>query len=171
LIDIPELYSSRRAVIGFDEVAYGVGGIELYQVGELEDAQTGSSVDTDGRSLVGRHPGSWSADWIVIGSETACGDPIFISAKAPYPVFTAIHGEGVWKPEPVAPSIERFWECLATFKRFAAHRGSPDEAAAYPPDDQETEAFVEEVVRPCDGNAAAVEFWTTQAEIGMEEKE
>jgi hypothetical protein len=172
VIDIPEPYSSRRAVIGFDEVAYGVGGVELYQVGELEGAQIGYSVDTNDRSLVGSRPGSWSADWIVISRETACGDPmIFISAKPPYPVFTAMYGESVWIPEPVAPSIERFREWLAAFKRFAAHRGSPDEAEANPPDGQETEAFLEHVDRLCDGNAAAVEFWTTQAEIGMVDEE
>ena len=94
MIDIPESYSLRRAALRFDDVANGVGGIKLGQVGELDAAQTGYSVDTAGRSLVGNGPGDWSSDWIVIGFETACGDPLFLSAKPPHPVFMAMHGQG-----------------------------------------------------------------------------
>lgn len=102
MIRAPERYLSQRAALEYDEVSYGVGGIALYRADELDSAQLGCSVDTTGRSLVGDDPGSWSSDWIVIGNETACGDPIFLSVAAPYSVFTAMHGQGEWTPDLVA---------------------------------------------------------------------
>jgi len=168
--DIPEIYSLRRVALGFDDVAYGVGGIELYQVGALEVAQTGYSVDASGRSLTGNGDGDWSPDWIVIGFETACGDPIFLSTRPPHPVFTAMHGQGDWSPGMIAPSIERFWDCLETFRRFAAGRGSPVEAETNPPDDIQIEAYLREVLRFCDGKPAACGFWAVEAQIGMNDE-
>jgi hypothetical protein len=170
VIDIPESYPLRRSSLGFDAVPYGVGGIELYQVGELEGAQTGYSVDTEGRSLTGSDPGDWSSDWIVFGFETACGDPIFLSSGQPHSVFTAMHGEGDWSPDVVAPSIEKFWDCLEIFRGFAAGRGSPGELEANPPNDTEIEAYLQALLRCCDGDPAAVAFWAAQAEIGMDDE-
>ncbi len=72
-------------------------------------------------------------------------------------------------PTLVAPSIERFWNLLETFRRFALHRGSPVEAEENPPDDGEIQVYVEEVLRLCDRNPDAVGFWAAQAEIGMNE--
>lgn len=158
-------------MLEFDEVAYGVGGVELYDLGQIEAAQTGYSVDTSGRSLVGDGPGDWRSDWIVIGNEIACGDPVFVSIKPPHPVFTAVHGQGEWTPELIAPSIERFWECLEAFRRFAIHRGSPVEAEANPPGGQEIEGYLEEILRLCDANPDTVVFWAVQAEIGMNAEE
>jgi hypothetical protein len=166
----PERYLSRRAALDYDEVAYGVGGIALYRIAELDAAQIGYSVDTKGRPLVTDGPGSWSSEWIVIGNETACGDPIFLSATPPHPAFTAMHGQGEWTPQLVAPSIDTFWECLDTFRRFALHRGSPVEMQENLPNDWEIEIYLEDLLRLCSRDPSAVGFWAVQAQIGMEDE-
>lgn len=170
MVEIPKSYSVRRSALDFDAVAYGVGGIELYQVGELEGAQTGCSVDSERRSLTGSGPGDWSSDWIVVGLETACGDPIFLSSGPPHPVFTAMHGEGDWSPDIVASSVEKFWDYLEIFRGFAAGRGSPLELETNPPNDTEIEAYLRALLGRCDGEPAAVAFWAIQAEIGMDDE-
>src|SRR5690242_21907650 len=119
MVVVPDSYLSRRSTLGFREVSYGVGGIELDDVEELAEAQLGYSVDPSGRSLVGSRPGDWQEDWIVVGHDTACGDPIFLSTKSPHPMFTAMHGQGEWLPEIIAPTVDSFWACLLVFKRFA----------------------------------------------------
>jgi hypothetical protein len=112
VIEIPKRYSTYRAAAATGEVAYGVGGLELYDLNELEAAQMGYSVDPSGRSLAGTGPGEWRAHWIVVGHETACGDPIFISTDWPHPVYSAIHGEGACSPSVLAPSVESFFGCI-----------------------------------------------------------
>jgi hypothetical protein len=164
---VPNPYASKRVTLDFREIAYGVGGVELYDLGELDAAQLGYSVHPNGRSLVGSSPGEWQQDWIVIGHETACGDPIFLSTKPPHPVFTAMHGQGKWEPKMISPTMESFWECLQAFKQFAIGRGNPVDLQRNPPDEAETEAYLKEVFRFCDDDANAVVFWYVQAEIGM----
>jgi hypothetical protein len=171
VIEIPQSYYSARVTLGFGSVACGVGGIELYDVSKLDDAQRGYSYDSDGRSLVGSGPGDWLSEWIVIGHETACGDPIFFSTNPPHPVFSAMHGAGTWSPRTVAPSLERFWTCLEIFKGFAVGRSNPVELQANLPGDEEIRAYLMQLLRLCDGDLAAVEFWGIQAEIGMEDEQ
>jgi hypothetical protein len=171
VIEIPQSYCSGRATLGFDSVKCGVGGIELFDVSDLEARLRGYSHDGKGRSLVGDGPGDWLSEWIVIGHETACGDPIFLTKNPPHPVFTAMHGAGAWSPRTVAPSLERFWECLEIFKRFAVGRSNPVELEANLPDDEEIRAYLMQWSRLCDGDLAAVEFWGIQAEIGMEDEQ
>jgi len=163
----PELYSAKRTNLGFDEVNYGVGGIKLFELAELENGQIGYSVKADGQSLTGRGPGDWREDWLVIGYETALGDPVFLSTQPPHPVFTAFHGQGTWTPDLIAPSVERFWDCLDAFRRFAHRRGSPAELELNPPEEQEIEDYLSEVLHLCDGNVDTVVFWSVQAQIGM----
>jgi len=146
--------------LSFREVGYGVGGIELYELGELDAAQLGYSVHPSGSSLVGNSPGDWQGEWIVVGRETACGDPIFLSTKSPHPRLTAMHGQGEWIPKIIAPTLDRFWECLQAFRSFAIGRGSPGEADANPPDDAGIQAYLEEIRRFCNGDVNAVVFWT-----------
>jgi hypothetical protein len=164
------VYSSRRKALGFDEIAYGVGGIELYRLDDLESSQAGYSTDRTGRSLVGDGPGDWSSAWVVIGHETACGDPIFLSIEPPHPVFMATHGKGEWTPDLIAPSLEIFWNCLETFRRFAANRGSPGEGEANPPNDEQIGAYLEELLFLSGRDARTAVSWAALAEIGMEDE-
>src|SRR5262249_16007758 len=58
------------------EVSFRCGGIKLLNLAELEDGQIGYSVTPDGKSLCSGEAGAWDPNWLVIGHETACGDPI-----------------------------------------------------------------------------------------------
>jgi hypothetical protein len=81
-----------------------------------------------------------------------------------------MHGEGEWTPDPVAPSIDTFWECLETFRRFALHRGSPVELQENPPEDSEIETYLADMLRLCNRDPVAIGFWAVQAQIGMDDE-
>jgi hypothetical protein len=164
-----QLYSLKRNALGFDRVDYGVGGIELYPVQELESAQVGYSLDPNGRSLVGDGKGYWHKEWLVIGHETACGDPIFVSKDHPYPVFTAIHGQGEWDPTLVAPSVEQFWRCLHVYRDFTAPYGGFIDAETNARDPKDEEAFIREISTICEEDIEAVFSWAVWANIDLTE--
>jgi hypothetical protein len=88
-LNIPEKFPRERAAAGLDRIDYGVGGIVLLDPSELAEGQIGYSVTLDGTTLVGGGDGDWHFDWLVIGYEHACGDPIFMSGLCPYFANTA----------------------------------------------------------------------------------
>lgn len=163
----PEVFPSGRSALGFDQVECGAGGIVLLKPSELEDGQVGYSVDPKGKSLAGEDDGDWSLDWIVIGTETACGDPIFMSTNPPYPVFTSIAGESAWQAKLVAPSLDSFWKCVDTFRQIASGRANPTQLEANPLSDEQIDGYQRNVAGLCGGNEDAIDFWNVQAEIGM----
>jgi hypothetical protein len=170
-LNVPEQFLRERAAAGFDRIEYGVGGIVLLDSARLAEGQIGYSVTPEGTTLIGGGDGDWHSDWLVIGCESACGDPIFMSVIPPYPVFTAMHGQGSWDPKLVAPSIDVFWECLRRFRHFAEARSYPVQLEANPPSHDEITTYLQDVGRLCNGNADAVDFWLVQGEIGMESDE
>jgi len=157
--------------VGFDRIDYGVGGIALLSPAELEQGQIGYSVTPQGTTLIGDGDGDWQFNWLVIGYETACGDPIFMSVVPPHPVYTAMHGQGSWNAKLVAPSLDIFWKCLEVFLQFATGRGSPVQVDANPPSDDEVAAYLQSIDQLCNGDADAHDFWLVQAEIGMQSDE
>ena len=69
----------------------------IFGLNDIEEGQIGYSVDQDGNSLVSVEEGAWKAEWIVIGYETLCGDPIIIDTnEAGFPVSSLMHGMGDW---------------------------------------------------------------------------
>jgi hypothetical protein len=164
---IPQRYLKERTVLGFDRIDYGVGGIVLLSPADLPDGQIGYSVTPEGTMLAGDSEGDWRFDWLVIGNEAACGDPIFMSINPPYPVFTAIHGQGSWNARLVASSLDIFWKCLMVFADFATDRSNPVQLQRNPPGDTQITAYLKDLQLLCDGNEEAIEFWSVQAEIGM----
>ena len=108
----PDWYAEWRATFDVDTVECGVGGIQLLRSDEVPGGQVGFSVASDGESLDDVGPGNWRPEWVVIGRETVCGDPIFASEETPHPVFSAMHGVGSWEPRLVAPSIAVFAQCV-----------------------------------------------------------
>jgi len=154
----PEWYAHWRARLDFDSVEYGVGGIQLLQPDELPRGQVGFAVTSDGKSLVGTALGDWRSEWLVVGHEIACGDPIFASQDAPHPVFSAMHGEVFWEPKIIAPSIEVFAPCLRAFQAFAAGRSSPVEIEANPPTRERQAQFLSVIRNLTDDNQDALGF-------------
>jgi hypothetical protein len=161
-------YRAWRDRLGFDQIEFSVGGIDLFRPEELEEAQVGYAVAPDGRSLVSEEPGAWQADWVAIAYETSFGDVIFASRTAPHPVFTSVHGEGTWEQRAIAPSLEAFGACLEAFQQYAKDRGSPGELEDNRPSHDEQAAFVDAVRRHTGGNQSALDFWMLTAEIQQE---
>jgi hypothetical protein len=108
------------------EVSLGYTKIHIYHPDELESGQVGYSVSQSGATLVGNQDGDWRKNWLVIGYDETCGDPIFIDTlvKA-YPVFTAVMGRGRWDPKPVAISLEAFASSISVVATLACSRESP----------------------------------------------
>lgn len=157
-MDIPKRYKEiRKALPG--EVSFGCGGISLSAVEGLEQEQVGYSMAADGTTLCKEQDGAWRASWVVIGHETACGDPIFIdTATEAMPVFTGIHGEGAWRPNPVASSAEAFAKCVQEFSRISIGRSNPVELEAKPVDDHERTGFLRRIAE-LNRTSSAPEFW------------
>jgi hypothetical protein len=97
--------------------------------------------------------------WVVIGYETGLGDPLFLdTALASLPVFTAMHGEGTWKPVPVARFVEALGLCLEEFARISEGRSNPVECEANPVSDDERTVFLRRVAELNQARNAP-EFW------------
>lgn len=168
VLSAPDWYAPWRDTLDFDTIGYGVGGVELFRPENLPKGQIGFAVGTDGKSLVGVGPGDWRPEWVVIGYETACGDPIFTSEESLHPVFSAMHGEGSWEPKLVASSLDTFRDCLLVFRRFASDRSSPMGLDANPPTAEEQAQFLQDIRSLTNGDQEALNFWAVQVEIDLE---
>lgn len=157
-MNIPDRYRNVRQLIP-DEVNFGSGGIRLFALADIEEGQVGYSIAADGTSLCSKEDGAWRSCWVVIGCETACGDPIFIETDtAAVPVFTAMHGQGSWHPNPVATSPEIFAKCVDAFSKIAAGRGNPMELQDHPLTDEERKDYLGRIAE-LNQTSTVPEFW------------
>jgi hypothetical protein len=105
------------------EVSVGSEGVHICSLADLPGMQRGYCISSAGEPLCGDADGDWKKEWVVIGYETTCGDPIFIdSAVERYPVYTAMHGEGRWDPRPIAVSLDGFRQALEAIAQVAQGR-------------------------------------------------
>jgi hypothetical protein len=157
-MDVPKRYKEiRQSLPG--GISFGCGGISLSPLEGIEQEQVGYSVAADGTPLSSEQDGAWRPSWVVIGQETACGDPIFIdTASAAMPVFTAIHGEGAWHPNPVASSAEAFAKCVQEFSHISSGRSNPVEREANPLGVEERKRFLDRLAE-LNGTTSAPKFW------------
>ncbi len=152
-------FARFRALIPFDDVSFGCGGLHVFRPDELEEAQVGYSVAPDGSSLCTSEPGAWQPEWMVIGTNTGVGDPIFVdTSRHELPVLTAIHGEVSWDRMPVAPSLSAFGNSLLAFADLAKGRSNPVERDEKPITDVERNKFVQQL-RLFNGSEQYLEFW------------
>jgi hypothetical protein len=63
------------------EVSIGFTTIRIYSEAEFLSRQIGYSVDSKGSSLAGNGKGNWLEEWIVVGYDDSCGDPIFVNVN------------------------------------------------------------------------------------------
>jgi len=163
-MNIPSRYNDLRQALP-EEVNFGCGGIKLFSSPEIEGQQLGYSVAANGSSLCTGAEGAWQPSWLVIGCESALGDPIFIDTDDDaLPVFTAMHGEGAWEPNPIATSAEAFANCLKEFARIAAGRANPGEHNANPVGDDDRKRFLNRIAE-LNRTASAPEFWDVMLEF------
>jgi hypothetical protein len=94
---IPPEYLRQLELLPIRSIDLGAFGILVYDEASLSEAQTGYGGD------------DWSTSWLVIAYDTGHGDPFFIDGADPrFPVYTAMHGCGAWKPSLVASSFRNF---------------------------------------------------------------
>jgi hypothetical protein len=156
---VPEGYATALAKLPTLEVSFDVGGLELFPVLSLENAQAGYSRTPEGTSVVVQDSGAWKANWMVIGRETCCGDPIFVDVEdVSVPVFIAPHGEGSWNPQQIAISIEAFAACFQEFALIAKSRANPVAIKEHPVEDSERAAFLSRIEQLNQGSTGQ-EFW------------
>lgn len=126
MISIPATFRNWRALLPFDEISLGFGGIRLVALAELKDSQIGYSESLEGKDLCTGAPGDWRSDWVVIGEDTCVGDPLILDTSSEVlAVFTAMHGQGQWDPYPVAASLEGFNAALHAIVRLSHGRENP----------------------------------------------
>ena len=125
------------------DVSIGYSGIELVNESEITSHQIGYSVTSDGESLIGNGAENWKANWVVIGHETGCGDPIFIDSNRPdYPVYTAMHGSGSWEPKIICRTYDSFIRIIEKLEKLAAGREYPTRLEEKPMTQTEYDEFL-----------------------------
>jgi hypothetical protein len=130
---LPERYWEVRSSHGFDQIDFGVGGILLFKAAEIEAGQLGYSKHPDGSSLCSGKSGAWQRSWIVVGHETACGDPLIVDVSDPaLPILTDFHGQEEWQPSCIAISLDAFVSSLKEFANIASGRSTPIQRDANP---------------------------------------
>ena len=126
----------------------GYSSVHLWHPSELAKRQVGYSIGPDGKPLSGNRDGDWRSNWLVIGIEGQCGDPLFIdTATAGYAVYTAWHGEGRWDPKPIALSLDGFRAALIAVGKAARGRDNPVALEKNPLTAREREEILEEIQR------------------------
>jgi hypothetical protein len=143
---IPPQYAPWLSALGFGEIRFAVGGIQLLKPEELEEEQIGYSRSEKGKSLCTGKAGSWQPEWLVIGSDTGLGDPIFIDTSRPgLPVLTAMHGGDLWEPRTIARSLEHFAVALRAFQEISVGRENPAALERNPLSTKELEHAVQRI--------------------------
>ncbi|MCI1695699.1 hypothetical protein [Aneurinibacillus aneurinilyticus] len=99
--------------------------IEICTINELDEAQIGYGIDSEGNSLI-KGEASWDEDWIVIGRETMCGDPIIAdAAEAGYSISILMHDMESWEGGSyLAESISEFLKHLQYIGIFIEQNGT-----------------------------------------------
>jgi hypothetical protein len=139
-------------------VSLGYMALTLFRKDALPDAQMGYSLDPDGNDLTGPERGDWRANWLVIGYEDLCGDPIFIDAGSPgFPVYTAAQGIGHWRPELISSSFENLLAILDKVKALSLGRENPVLLKQNPISSVQAERVLAEIER--DNAGVEMEFW------------
>jgi hypothetical protein len=159
-----EQYIELRRAVLLDKVSCGYRTVTLFPTAELGDAQIGYSVGDAGEDLTGTSDGDWQANWLAIGYEDVCGDPIFIDlSESALPVFTAAHGQGRWDAELIASSLTGFLKALAEVDRISTNRRNPVELERHPLSEVEREQVLKQIAKV--NGKGNLEFWESWFEV------
>ncbi len=110
------------------ETIKGYVNFVIFSKDQLDEGQIGYSTNSKGQSLITEEEGSWNRNWIVIGYETMCGDPIIIDLNEEgYPVSSLLHGIGSWEGgTPLAASLDSFYNSLKDIGLFISEEKIPE---------------------------------------------
>ena len=159
-----EEYIEVRKAIPLEKVSCGYRTVTLFSAAALAEGQVGYSVGEAGEDLTGENDGDWRANWLVIGDEDICGDPILVDlSETDLPVFTAAHGQGRWDPEMLASSLAGFVKALAEIDRVSQNRRNPVLLEAHPLSKVERERVLKQIAKVI--GKANLEFWDAWFEV------
>ena len=141
-----------------EEVSFGITTIRIARAENLAELQVGYARDPQGRPLTGEAEGDWRPNWVVIGEDDTSGDPIFIdSAQDGFPVYTAMHGQGHWKPIRIASSLQGLGHALHALVEATRGRQNPRALESSPLTADERAAVVFQIHQHNPG--IHLEFW------------
>ncbi|UUZ79100.1 hypothetical protein LJK88_28185 [Paenibacillus sp. P26] len=147
----------------FHEISLGYRTVTLFAEEQLEQAQVGYSIDLKGQSLCGTEEGSWLAQWLVIGFEDETGDPIFVDVHdEQFPVYSAVHGQGDWRPFQIAVSLTKFVTALGYIKELSHGRENPVALEQNPIPSIKRKEVLDRISQ--DNQGIDIEFWETWLE-------
>lgn len=159
-VTIPEKYKLARTELGFDEVGIGFNGITLFTLDELDGAQIGYSKSPNGESLCEGREGQWQPQWLVIGNEPVCGDPIILdTSDSNLPVFYDLHGQGKWEPAIIALTLDTFIESLREIRKLSVGRSDPVSLVQNPVTEGERARVIEKIKSLNSGDDSSTSFW------------
>ena len=142
-----------------EEVSFGVTTIRIARASGLKKLQVGYSTDPRGVPLSGEAEGDWKSYWLVIGEDDTSGDPLFIdTSQGGFPVYTAFHGQGSWKPTLIAASLEGFGRALNILLELARGREDPMSLQSNPVTLDERVLALSKIREQ--NPSADMEFWT-----------
>lgn len=164
MITVHPRFRKLRSAMPLIEVNLGSGGLHLYRLDEIEAAQIGYAVGTDGSSLCTGEQGTWRPEWLVIGFDTGSGDPLLIDMNDPaLPVLRDFNGQGEWHPRKIAISLQVFISGVKEFAHLAKGRGTPVELEANPLSPKERVDFLARISNLNQGQVAP-DFWQALVE-------
>jgi hypothetical protein len=144
-----------------NEVSYyfGFTGFTIAARGTLNEAQFGYGKHPNGQDLSGNTEGDWQKSWCVVGRDTLVGDPFFVDTSSKIlPVFTAMHGVGIWEPRQVSDSLAGFLSGLEYLREQSKQKAEliiPDETTIV--DDSELREILHKLVLFCGESSKG--FW------------
>ena len=155
-----ELFIKARQATTIQKVSCGYLTVTLFSPEELDDAQIGYRASETGEDLTGINEGDWNPNWLVIGHEDRCGDPIFVDvSRSTLPVFTAAHGQDRWDPELLAFSFSGFVLALNEVDRVCVNRRNPVELKRNPLSPGERETLLRQIAAMTE--TSNHEFWAS----------
>jgi len=101
----------------------------------------------------------------VIGYDTLLGDPIILDTSNST-VMSAVHGEGVWEPFPIAASLQAFAFVLNAIKTASTGRENPVALDSNPLPYSERKKIVQSIADAND-EEINLEFWELILESGL----
>lgn len=115
------------------QVSFGITSIHIFRSDELAPLQIGYSVTPDGDPLPCKDEHQWGANWLVIGFDETCMDPLFIdTSEDAFPVYQGLRGDGelsgggAWNAFPVSDTLGGFGHALRALSEAAKGRESPE---------------------------------------------
>lgn len=142
-----------------DSYYFGFTGFTVAARGALDEAQFGYGKHPNGQDLSGDTEGDWQKNWCVIGHDTLVGDPLFVDTSSKVlPVFTAMHGVGIWEPRRVSETLAGFLSGLEYLRDQSKQKEElivPDERKIV--GESGLKEILEKLVMFC--GVSSTEFW------------